>query len=136
MIDVIGTPGHAPASVSLYDRETRLLMTADIIYPGHLFVFALAEWADFVDSVKRLVEFAKVNPVEWVVGCHVEMSATPFVSFAYGDKVQPNEHVLQFKPEILTKVLRACNGMGAKPRFAKFDEFVIHPVYEYPITWN
>lgn len=136
VLDVLGTPGHHPASVSLYDRNTHLLLTGDIVYPGHLFVFTPSHWPQFVTSIQKLVDWAATHPVEWVLGCHIEMSATPFGSFAYTTPVHPDEHVLQFHPRILAEILSASLGMGGDPQCEIFAEFVIHPVYKCGIKWN
>lgn len=136
VIDVLGTPGHHPNSVTLYDHRTQLLLTGDIVYPGHLFVFTPQDWPVFQESLRRLVEFAALNPVEWVVGCHVEMGAAPFASFPYGTDFQPNEHSLEFKPNILLDVYKAAAAMGNQPQCQIFEEFVIHPVNLCGIFWN
>lgn len=136
VLDVLGTPGHEPTSISVYDRRTQLLLTGDIVYPGHLFIFSPGHWTDFKASIERLWDFTKENPVEWVVGCHIEMAATPFESYKYTTVEQPNEHTLQFRPKILKKILEAAIGQGVAPSCEIFDEFVIHPVYECGITWN
>lgn len=136
VLDVLGTPGHKDDSVSLYDRRTHLLLTGDLVYPGHLFVFTREEWPDFVASLRRLVTFASEHPVEWVLGCHVEMGAAAGASFRYGTGRQDDEHALQLSPDVLSRVLEAAEGMGDSPRCAIFDEFVIHPVFSGGILWN
>ncbi len=136
VLDVIGTPGHHPASITLYDRQTQLLLTGDIVYPGHLFVFSQPHWSDFKDSIQRLIRFARARPVEWVVGCHIEMSDTPFQSYRYGMPSHPDEHVLQFHPSELVEIGAAAFSMGSQPVCTIFDEFVIHPVYRCGISWN
>ncbi len=136
VIDVLGTPGHHPASFSFYDRRTQLLLTADIVYPGHLFVFSQNDWPIFRESIDRLVDFAATHPVRWVVGCHVEMTDTPGEPYGYTTSVQPDEHMLQFKPTILSDVAAAAASLGATPSCSIFDEFVIHPVYLCGILWN
>ena len=135
-IQVIGTPGHQAASVTLYDRRTQLLLTGDIVYPGHLFVFSPSGWHEFVASLQRLEAFVAANPVRAVVGCHIEMGSEPGASYAYGTQVHPNEHTLEFPPSIIGEILKAATAMGDSPECAIFDEFVIHPVYKCGITWN
>ena len=136
VIDVLGTPGHQPASITLYDRKTHLLLTGDIVYPGHLFVFSPQEWPDFYNSIDRLVDWAATHPVEWVLGCHIEMGAAPFDSYAWGTPMHPNEAPLEFKPDILTDILAAATEQGLDPECTIYDRFVIHPVYKCGITWN
>lgn len=136
VLDVLGTPGHQAWSVTLYDRNTHLLLTGDIVYPGHLFVFSPAEWPDFIESLVRLSRFARTHPVEWVLGCHIEYSNTPGQPYAWGTQVHPDEHPLELHPTIITKILAAALSMGSEPECKIFDEFVIHPVYLCGITWN
>ncbi|MEO0651337.1 MAG: MBL fold metallo-hydrolase [Planctomycetota bacterium] len=136
VLDVIGVPGHFGRSVALYDRQTQLLLTGDIVYPGHLFVFGPNSWPDFVASIQRLVDFASQNPVEAVVGCHVEYSTTPGVPYAYTTDFQPDELPVQFPPSILAEVLAAALEQNGDPECTIYPQFVIHPVYKCGITWN
>lgn len=136
VLDVLGSPGHEPTSITVYDRRTQIMLSGDIVYPGHLFIFSPTHWSDFKASIRRMWKFAKKNPVQWVVGCHIEMSSTPFAPYAYTTLQQPDEHPLEFRPIILKKILDAAKGQGALPSCEIFDEFVIHPVYECGITWN
>ena len=39
MLDVIYTPGHSPGSMSLLDRDHRLLFTGDHFFPGPLYAY-------------------------------------------------------------------------------------------------
>jgi len=136
VIDVLGTPGHQPQSVTLYDRKTRVLMTGDIVYPGHLFVFSAADWPIFVASLERMTKWAAEHPVEWVLGCHIEFSDEAFQSYEYGKVYHPNEHPLQFEPTVLKKILDASLAMKGDPVSQVFDEFVLHMVYKDGIRWN
>lgn len=136
VIDVLGTPGHHPNSVTLYDRNTELLLTGDIVYPGHLFIFAENQFVDFADSIQRLYKFSLANPIEWVLGCHVETSNSPFRPYAYGTPVHPNEHPLEFKPEILSRVWAAVRELRRDPKSTIYEDFVIHLVYQDGIFWN
>jgi len=136
VLDVLGTPGHQAASVTLYDRETQLLLTGDIVYPGHLFVFTESDWTDFRLSIQRLVQFAMANPVQWVLGCHIEFSNTPYEPYAWGTSVHPDEHELELAPDVLVRILRACRKQGADPSCTIYKDFVIHPVYKCGIVWN
>ncbi len=136
VIDVLGTPGHAAGSISLYDRRTHVLLTGDIVYPGHLFIFGQPSWFAFKRSLRRLAHWANTHPVEWVLGCHIEMSDVPFQPYAYGTLVQPNEHALQFPPSELIEIRDAAQSMLGSPRCEIYDEFVIHPVHLCGISWN
>ena len=136
VIEVLGTPGHEPTSLSFYDHNTHLLLTGDIVYPGHLFVFSANHWNDFLFSIDRLAKFARANPVEWLVGCHVETSNTPFAPYGYTTIHHPDEHPLQLHPSILPEILANGAAMAADPQCTIFENYVLHPVYKCGITWN
>ncbi|MFT4540562.1 MAG: hydroxyacylglutathione hydrolase [Planctomycetota bacterium] len=136
VIDVLGTPGHHTASITLYDRRTQILLTGDLVYPGHLFIFGSGAWTAFRRSIRRLTHWANTHPVKWVLGCHIEFSDVPFVSYPYATAVQPNEHVLQFPASELVEIQEATESMWTNPQCQIFDEFVIHPVYLCGIMWN
>ena len=64
------------------------------------------------------------------------MGDTPGSSFQYTTLYQPNEHSLEFSPNILLQIHAAATAMGSQAQCQIFDEFVIHPVYECGILWN
>jgi glyoxylase-like metal-dependent hydrolase (beta-lactamase superfamily II) len=133
-LDVMMTPGHHPASLTFYDRRTQLLLTGDIVYPGHLFVFSPAAWTDFKDSIERMLHFSATHPVEWVLGCHIELSSQG-VCYPWGTGVHPDEHVLQLQPQVLKEIHDAAEAMGDSPVCGiVHPDFVIHPVYLCPIN--
>ena len=92
IVDVIPIPGHNDASIALYDGATGLLLTGDSFYPGRLYV---SDFAAFVASNQRLVDFTRTRPVSHILGTHVEQSRMPFVDYPRGTAYQPDEHVLE-----------------------------------------
>ena len=136
VLDLIATPGHEADHIAFYDRQTQLLITGDIAYPGHIFIFNSSGWPQYQASLRRLALFADQNPVEWVLGCHVEFSDQPFAPYPYGAKVQPNEHALELPASILQQMSDAANALGAQPSCQIFEHWVIHPVYLCGIGWN
>jgi len=134
-LDVLATPGHHPASLTFYDSRTQLLLTGDIVYPGHLFIFAQSQWDDFKDSIERLLHFAGTNPVEWVLGCHIEWTSQPGGCLSWGTSAHPDERVLQMRPQVLKEIHDTAASMGNNPVCGNVqDDFVIHPVYVCGIT--
>ena len=130
MLDVLTTPGHHNASLTFYDRRTQLLLTGDIVYPGHLFSFSQLGWDEFRDSIERLLHFAGSHPIEWVLGCHIEWSSQPGGCYTWGTASHPDEHVLQLSPQVLKKIHESAQSMGNNPVCGNVqDNFVIHPVY-------
>jgi glyoxylase-like metal-dependent hydrolase (beta-lactamase superfamily II) len=94
IVDLIPIPGHDAASIALYDRQTGLLLTGDSFYPGRLYV-GQSEFATFVASHQRMVDFTKRRPVAHILGTHIEQTSTPFVDYPRGTVYQPEEHVLE-----------------------------------------
>ena len=139
ILDIFPTPGHEKSSITVYDRATQILFTGDIIYPGHLFIFAPEEWVQFVSSINRITGFAQQNPVTWVLGCHIEMTDTPFVPYDYGTFVQPDEHTLELDPAILLDLQAAVNAMGFDSNDAECQQLAdleIRPVYKCGLVGN
>jgi hydroxyacylglutathione hydrolase len=124
IIDVIPIPGHQPAHVAYYDRRTGILHTGDHLYPGRLYV---SDFAAYVASTHRLVEFTATRPVSHIVGCHIEQSDTPFVDYPVGTKYQPHEHALTLGRAHLLELLAGLEAMQGKPEKAWFRDFTIWP---------
>ncbi len=87
MISIVPNPGHKEDAVSLYDNQTKWLLTGDMVYPGRLYV---REWADYVTSVAKMVQFIFRKEVVAVLSAHIEQSADN-TEFELGAKYQPDE---------------------------------------------
>ncbi|HWO17582.1 MAG TPA: MBL fold metallo-hydrolase [Kofleriaceae bacterium] len=126
VLDVLAIPGHQAEHIAIYDRRTGLLLTGDSLYPGFLFV---SDWATYRASTSRLAAFVAAHPVAHVLGAHVEMTATPKVSYPYGTTYQPNEHVLQLSAAHVMQLDAALTALGPTPPAAPvaYDDFVIDP---------
>ncbi|MGC4938877.1 MBL fold metallo-hydrolase [Kribbella sp. DT2] len=126
VLDVIPIPGHQGSDVALYDRRTRLLLTGDSLYPGRLYV---ADWPAYRASVARLAGFvAAGNPVTWVLGAHIEMTARPGVDFPMGADRHPGEHELELAPGVLTELAEVMAAAGESPERIVREHFVVQPV--------
>jgi len=54
-LDVLGTPGHTPDSVSLLDRANGLLFTGDTYYSGEIYLWSPeTDIADYAASIDRI----------------------------------------------------------------------------------
>jgi hydroxyacylglutathione hydrolase len=136
VLDVIAIPGHHRTSIALYDRRTQVLLTGDSVYPGHLFVPSAEAWPDVVASLDRLVAFAAANPVAWVLGNHIEVSAEPYTPYEYGTAAHPDERALHLPPTRLQEIARAAHGMGDTPRCEVYEDYVVQPTYVCGFDWN
>ena len=124
IVDVIPIPGHEPSHIAFYDRNTKLLLTGDTLYPGRLYI---SDFQTYVQSIQRLVDFTSVNEVSYVLGTHIEMSAVPGEQFPIGSTFHPNEHVLQLSRDHLLELLDGLLGMQGAPHIETHDDFVIWP---------
>ncbi|HEU0054842.1 MAG TPA: MBL fold metallo-hydrolase, partial [Longimicrobium sp.] len=104
-LDVIPAPGHEPASVCFHDAGRRLLLSGDVLYPGKLTV---RDRRAYRDTARRLAAWAAEHPVEWVLGCHVEMKRAPGEFYEVGTIHQPDEHPLQLTGGDLLEWAAAC----------------------------
>ncbi len=65
--EVVHTPGHSPGGIALFERETGILFSGDIVYDGPLVEDTYhADPADYYASMKRLLDL----PVRIVHGGH------------------------------------------------------------------
>jgi len=108
-VDVIPTPGHNPNHVAYYDAQTGLFFSGDFFLPGRLIIDDAS--ADLA-SARRVAEFIKDRPVNYVLGGHVELNAEG-ENFAFGSHYHPNEHALQLTKEdllALPGIISSFNG--------------------------
>jgi glyoxylase-like metal-dependent hydrolase (beta-lactamase superfamily II) len=124
VVDVIPIPGHQAAHVAYYDRRTAILLTGDHLYPGRLYI---TDFAEYLASTRRLVEFTATRPVAHVAGCHIEQSATPFVDYPVGTRYQPREHSLELGRAHLLELAAGLEAMQGKPVRAYYRDFTIWP---------
>lgn len=124
VLDVIPIPGHQALSIAFYDRRTGILLTGDTLYPGRLYV---SDFPAFAASIQRLVDFTRDKPVAYVLGCHIEESATPFLDYVVGTKYQPNEHVLELSHAHLVELNEALKSMNGHPVRYALQDFTIWP---------
>ncbi|MFI5732802.1 MBL fold metallo-hydrolase [Kribbella sp. NPDC051587] len=123
ILDVIPIPGHQGADIAVYDRSTRLLLTGDSLYPGRLYV---KDWDAFRASVSRLAAFvADGNPVEWVLGAHIELTTRPGEDYEMGATEHPDEHELRLAPAVLTEL---ASVLGPEPARIVRDHFIVQPL--------
>jgi glyoxylase-like metal-dependent hydrolase (beta-lactamase superfamily II) len=126
VLDIVPIPGHHASHVAYYDRSTRLLLTGDSLYPGRLYIF---DWPAFRASVARLAAFvAAGNPVELVLGTHIELTREPGVDFEFGSDRHPGEHELQLDPAVLTELAEAMAAAGETPARIVRDHFIVFPL--------
>lgn len=123
-ITVIGTPGHQEEAISVYDSQTRWLLTGDTFYPGYLMV---KHWQDYQKSIARLLAFSNRHEVSAILGAHIEMTRQPGEYYPIGSTYQPSEAPLVLLPEHL-RALDAQLGKLDAPTKIIFNEFIVAPM--------
>lgn len=121
VLELTGTPGHHPASVTVYDPWTGFLLTGDTVMPGRLYA---KEYADFLQSMDRLLEFAQQRTITRVLGCHIEMSRTPGRDYPAGSTYQPDEVALRL-PATRIADIRDAALAATKPGVYAHADFII-----------
>jgi len=124
IVDVLAIPGHQPAHLAYYDRKTAILLTGDHLYPGRLYV---SDFAAYLASTRRLVEFTATRPVAHILGCHIEQSTTPFVDYPVGTVYQPHEHPLELGRAHLLELMAGLEEMKDQPKKLALRDITIAP---------
>lgn len=69
-VQVLATPGHTLSSVSLLDREHRLLLAGDFLYPGPLYAFVPgASRARYLATTRQLLRL--LDPATRILTAHM-----------------------------------------------------------------
>jgi glyoxylase-like metal-dependent hydrolase (beta-lactamase superfamily II) len=123
ILDIVGIPGHHRASIAIYDPWSGFLLTGDTVLRGRLYA---PEFPDFVDSMRRLVDFTAARDVTWVLGCHIEMTTRPRRDYPLGARYQPREAPLQLTVAQLTEVRDAAVSVADRPGVHVFNDFIIY----------
>jgi hydroxyacylglutathione hydrolase len=109
IVDVLPAPGHHPAQLVYYDRNTGLVFSGDFLLPGRLLV---DDWSAYEASALRVAEFLQDRPVSFVLGGHIEKNRSGEL-LAWQSTYHPDEHALQLTKDDLAALpaaLRKFNG--------------------------
>jgi hydroxyacylglutathione hydrolase len=123
VLEILDSPGHHKAAITVYDPWTAILFTGDTVLPGRLFVF---DFTAFLATMNRLVDFAGTRPVSHVLGCHVEMTSRPGRDYPIGATYQPDERAPEMTTAQLTAARDAAASVAGRPGVHRFDDFVIY----------
>lgn len=123
ILQVMGSPGHQDAEVSIYDSYTDILFTGDIFYPGRLYI---NDWDAFKASIERLIQFTETHPVTYILGCHIEMSIYPRLDYLIRTTYRPYERPLQMTVDQLKSLGVAIQQVNGQPGIFPFDDFILY----------
>ncbi len=122
VLEILGSPGHHEAAITVHDPWTAILLTGDTVLPGRLFVF---DFPAYLATLDRLVAFAGTRTVTHVLGCHVEMTSRPGRDYPIGATYQPDERPPAMTTAQLTAIRDAAASVADTPGVHRFDDFVI-----------
>jgi glyoxylase-like metal-dependent hydrolase (beta-lactamase superfamily II) len=98
IIDVLPAPGHHPAHLLYYDRNTGILFSGDYLLPGRLLVDDIAAYRS---TAQRVADFIRDRPVSFVLAGHIEKN-TAGELLPWQSTRHPEEHALQLtKADVL-----------------------------------
>jgi len=123
VLDVMGSPGHHRAAITIYDRWTGFLLTGDTVLPGRLYAF---DFPQFLASLDQMVALADSRVVTHVLGCHIEMARKPGRDYPLGATYQPDEPALEMTVSQLREVQAAARSVAGRQGVHCFDDFVIY----------
>ena len=120
-LQVIPTPGHQEESITIYDPQTRWLLTGDTVYPGYIYV---KHWDAYRDSIARLARFTESREVTAIVGSHIEMTRSPGKHYAIGTTFQPDEAQLDLGVDHLELLNRRIQAADDEEELV-FDDLIV-----------
>jgi len=126
VLQIIPSPGHEPAEITVYDPQTKFLQMGDELYPGRLYVSG-GQFETYRDTIDRVVNFTKSHPVSWVMGNHIEMTMTPRRDYPMHTPSHPNEHPLELPYACLLELQAAVHKM-AGAQLDVHKDFIVYPV--------
>lgn len=134
VVEVLPIPGHEAAHVAVYDHGSKILLTGDTLYPGHIFV---ADWTAFRASTKRLNDWlheknadgSYVRPINHVLGTHIEKPPTASVFYPYPSWIQDPERKLELTLADVELLATKMQQLGPTPpsNEVKLADFAIAP---------
>ncbi|WOH36357.1 MBL fold metallo-hydrolase [Thalassotalea fonticola] len=123
-LTIISTPGHQEEAISVYDNQTKWLLTGDTFYPGYVYV---KNWNTYKNSIAKLVEFSSTHEVSAVLGAHIEMTDKAGEYYPIGTTYQPNESSLVLTAEDLAALHTQLQESDEKHKVI-FAKFIVVPM--------
>jgi len=121
---VIPTPGHQEEAITIYDPQTKWLLTGDTLYPGYIYV---KHWGDYKSSIARLALFSESHEVSALLGSHIEMTREPGKYYPIGTIFQPDEAALDLAPDSLRTLSNELQKSDEIETLV-FDRFIVAPM--------
>lgn len=129
-LTIISTPGHQEEAISVYDSQTKWLLTGDTFYPGYIYV---KNWKVYKNSIAKLVSFSKTHEVNAVLGAHIEMTDKAGEYYPIGTTYQPNEASLVLMAEDLNALNTQLQASNEENKII-FTKFIVVPMSAFQKT--
>ncbi|NQZ26625.1 MAG: MBL fold metallo-hydrolase [Colwellia sp.] len=123
-ITIIPTPGHQEEAVSIYDEQTKWLLTGDTFYPGYVYI---KDWHDYKASISRLTAFTNENTVSAILGSHIEMKSSAGEYYEIGTTYQPQEASLVLTTADLVALNTAMSELDEPDKVA-LEGLIVEPL--------
>ena len=123
-LTVIPTPGHQEEAITIYDHQTKWLLTGDTLYPGLIYV---KDWQAYRNSIEKLAMFAKNHEIKAIMGGHIEMNRRAASHYPIGATYQPHEAQLDLSVDSL-RILNARLQQTDGPTELIFNDFIVRPM--------
>jgi hydroxyacylglutathione hydrolase len=127
-VDVLPAPGHHPAQLLYYDRNTGLVFSGDFLLPGRLLI---DDRNAYEASAQRAAAFLNDKPVSFVLGGHIEKKRSGEL-LPWQSTFHPDEHALQLTKDDLQQLPAALNKFNGF--YTETGSFVIENPVRMLIT--
>jgi hypothetical protein len=97
-----------------------------MLYAGRLYV-PTDQFATFIASADRLVDFARHHPIAAVLGTHIEMTTTPGKDYGFEAATHPDEHALALPPDAISRLAAAAHRVAGAPVISNEGDFILYP---------
>ena len=120
-------PGHEPAHIVLYDSRLQMLLSGDVLLPGHVLI-PFDKIETFRDSIDRIQMFLADKSVAYILGTHIEMTREPGKDYPFDAPSHSGEHVLELPASALDELQAGLRKLGDSREAQIHNDFIILPV--------
>jgi glyoxylase-like metal-dependent hydrolase (beta-lactamase superfamily II) len=121
-LTLVPTPGLNENAFSVYDPWSDLLLTGNTLYAGRL---VIRDFEAYRASLRRLLELEAAEPIAWVMGGRIEMTAHPGMDYRLRANYRPLEHALQLPAVSLHEAYQIVQLMNAREDIRIHDDFIV-----------
>ncbi|MEM8766407.1 MAG: MBL fold metallo-hydrolase [Pseudomonadota bacterium] len=121
-LTVLSTPGVSATGLSVYDPYTDFLFSGTVLLPGRI---VIRDFDSYKASLERLLAFADSQPIKWVMGAHIDMSATPGIDYRLRSNFRPHERALQLPATSLQRCYDVVNLINNTRRVEILGDFIV-----------